>query len=149
MTTVRTHSGAETIALGKMFAESLSPGSVAGLTGALGSGKTQLVIGICAGLGVSAHVASPTFTLINEYAAPFGTVVHVDLYRINSRSELAELGIEEYFNDRCVCLIEWAERMQEYLPEGAHQVTLAHGSGSDERVITFDRFAPASGGASA
>jgi tRNA threonylcarbamoyladenosine biosynthesis protein TsaE len=142
MTTVRTGSSAETIALGQSFARSVRPGSVVGLVGTLGSGKTQLVIGICRGLGVEAHVASPTFTLINEYPAPFGTVVHADLYRIGSRTELAELGIEEYFNNRCICLIEWAERMDDILPAEAHMVTVAHGADADERVFTFARRGP-------
>ena len=141
MTTVRTHSGDETIALGRSFARSLMPGSVVGLVGNLGSGKTQLVIGVCDGLGVTAHVASPTFTLINEYGAAFGTVAHIDLYRITTRLELAELGIEEYFNDRCICLIEWAERLMDVLPDWAHLVTIAYGAGEKERVFTFEQVA--------
>ncbi len=139
MTTVRTASREETTALGRSFAARLVPGDVVGLVGELGSGKTRLVIGLCGGLGVEARVASPTFTLINEYPAPFGTVVHADLYRIGSRVELAELGIEEYFNRRCICLIEWAERMHDLLPPGAHIVTIAHGNAPDERVLTFSR----------
>ena len=80
------------------------PGDVVGLIGELGSGKTQFVSGVCEGLGVTVRVTSPTFTLINEYPAPAGNVVHIDLYRIDTGAELAELGIEEYFNDRNICL---------------------------------------------
>jgi tRNA threonylcarbamoyladenosine biosynthesis protein TsaE len=138
MRTVHTHSCEETLALGASFAASLAPGAVVGLTGDLGSGKTQFVIGVCRGLGLDARVSSPTFTLINEYPAPFGTVVHADLYRISTRGELAELGIEEYFNDRCICLIEWAERMSGDLPDHVHLVTILPGTGTGERVFTFE-----------
>jgi tRNA threonylcarbamoyladenosine biosynthesis protein TsaE len=139
MRIVHTRSSEETVALGASFAASLAPGAVVGLVGDLGSGKTQFVIGVCRGLGLDARVSSPTFTLINEYPAPFGTVVHADLYRIGTRRELAELGIEEYFNDRCLCLIEWAERMREDLPGDAYLVSIAAGVDAAERVFTFDR----------
>ncbi|MCK5572059.1 MAG: tRNA (adenosine(37)-N6)-threonylcarbamoyltransferase complex ATPase subunit type 1 TsaE, partial [Bacteroidetes bacterium] len=75
----------DTLGLGRDYAARLRPGDVVALMGELGSGKTQFVAGICEGLGVRGHVASPTFTFINEYAAPFGTVAHIDLYRIDSR----------------------------------------------------------------
>ena len=146
MNTVQTRSREETIALGESFARSLSPGTVVGLIGNLGSGKTQLVIGICRGLGVESRVASPTFTLINEYAAPAASVIHVDLYRIGSRAELAELGIEEYFNNRCICLVEWAERMRDLLPGDAQIVTIAYGADPSERVFTFGETASGGGG---
>jgi tRNA threonylcarbamoyladenosine biosynthesis protein TsaE len=139
MRIVHTRSSEETVALGASFAASLAPGAVVGLVGDLGSGKTQFVVGVCRGLGLDARVSSPTFTLINEYPAPFGTVVHADLYRISTRRELAELGIEEYFNDRCLCLIEWAERMRGDLPGDAHLVSIAAGVDAAERVFTFDR----------
>ncbi len=135
MTVVRTRSVDETIAAGRTFGMSLRPGDVVALTGTLGSGKTRFVTGICEGLGVSMHATSPTFTLINEYPAPFGTVAHVDLYRIASKSELAELGIEEYFTDRCVCLIEWAEIASDLLPGRYYDVHLSHGGDENEREI--------------
>jgi tRNA threonylcarbamoyladenosine biosynthesis protein TsaE len=81
------------------------------------------------------HATSPTFTLINEYPAPFGTVAHIDLYRIGSKSELAELGIEEYFTERCICLIEWAELAADVLPPRHYDVLLSHGGGDNEREI--------------
>jgi tRNA threonylcarbamoyladenosine biosynthesis protein TsaE len=139
MTSVRSAAPAETVALGEKFARELAPGAVVALTGTLGSGKTQMVIGLCRGLGVTARVASPTFTLINEYAAPFGSVVHIDLYRIDTRRELVELGIQEYFNDRCICLIEWAERMEEMLPADALVVRIEHGTRPEERIVSFGR----------
>jgi tRNA threonylcarbamoyladenosine biosynthesis protein TsaE len=99
----------------------------------------MFVCGVCEELGVVGHVGSPTFTLINEYPAPFGMVAHVDLYRIRSHTELAELGIEEYFNDRCITCIEWPEKMAAHLPPGVVRVTLEHGPGEMERIITMER----------
>ncbi len=135
MTVVRTRSDDETIAAGRTFGASLHPGEVVALTGMLGSGKTRFVTGICEGLGVSMHATSPTFTLINEYPAPFGTVAHIDLYRIGTKAELAELGIEEYFTERCICLIEWAELAMDVLPSRYYEVHCSHGGGDSEREI--------------
>ena len=137
MTVVTTRSRIETVELGQTFAANLTPGDVVALLGDLGSGKTQFVTGICEGLQVSGHVASPTFTMIHEYAAPWGTVAHVDLYRIRSRAEIAELGIEEYFNDRCVCLIEWADAALDLLPQHYYIVRMECGADENERRITI------------
>ena len=83
------------------------------------------------------HATSPTFTMINEYEAPFGKVVHIDLYRINAPSELRELGIEEYLNDRCICLIEWAETIAVLLPPARFDVSIGYGASDFERVISI------------
>ncbi len=139
MKPVTTHSPDETVALGRTFAADLGPGDVVTLSGPLGSGKTQFVRGVCEGLGATGHVSSPTFTLINEYPAPFGIVAHVDLYRVRSRRELAELGVEEYFNDHCVTCIEWPEEMVGHLPPNAVRVTLEFGREDLDRVIAIER----------
>ena len=138
MKSVRSHSADETIQLGKTFAATLRPGDVVVLSGELGAGKTNFIAGICEALGVHTHVGSPTFTLINEYPARLCTVAHIDLYRIATRRELVELGIEEYFNEQHICLIEWGERMVDLLPPSHVAVRLAHGSGDTERVITIE-----------
>ena len=137
MKSYTTRSSRETAELGRKFSATLKPGDIVALYGSLGSGKTQFVLGVCEGLGVRARVGSPTFTLINEYPAPGGTVVHVDLYRVESRGEIAELGLEEYFNGRTICLIEWAERVAEWLPKGCLTVRIAYGTGDLEREITI------------
>ena len=126
----------ETVALGKAFAEQLKPGDVVTLTGNLGSGKTRFVIGLCTGLCARGHVASPTFTLINEYEAPFGKVVHIDLYRITKRSEIKELGIEEYFNDTCICMIEWPEQIADILPAKRYDIAIDYGEKENDRMIS-------------
>jgi tRNA threonylcarbamoyladenosine biosynthesis protein TsaE len=132
-----TSSPEETVALGRFFGSLLHPGDVVALTGSLGSGKTLFVRGVCEALCATGHIGSPTFTLINEYPAPFGAVVHIDLYRIDSRAELADLGIQEYFTETCICLIEWAESVCDILPRGYRMVTLAFGTDEGERIITI------------
>ena len=139
MTSLQSHSTEETVQVGRSLAHSLQNGDVVALFGDLGTGKTHFIAGVCEGLGVQGHVASPTFTIINEYPAPGRTVVHIDLYRITSDLEMFDLGIEEYFNDRCICLIEWAERMRASLPHSSVRVKLAYGGKENDRVIEIDR----------
>ncbi|HUI65518.1 MAG TPA: tRNA (adenosine(37)-N6)-threonylcarbamoyltransferase complex ATPase subunit type 1 TsaE [Bacteroidota bacterium] len=138
MSALISRSTEETASFGRAFAHKLRPGDVVGLHGTLGSGKTCFVGGVCQGLGVAAHVSSPTFTLINEYPAPFGLVAHIDLYRIRDRAELPELGIEEYLNERCICLIEWAETVADLLPADSIHVTFSFLEAEQERRIVID-----------
>ena len=139
MTGVSTYAEAETQREGERLGRTLCPGDVVALLGDLGSGKTCFVAGACRALGVRSGVTSPTFTLINEYPAPFGMVVHADLYRIRDRAELAELGLEEYFVARCICFIEWAEPVMDLLPAGHIVVRLEHGRTHGERRIHISR----------
>ncbi len=104
----KTHSTEETLALGKTFSSELAPGSIVCLFGKLGSGKTTFIRGVCEGLGAKDLVTSPTFTLINEYKnSP--PIYHFDFYRIQSESELYELGLDEYLYGNGISLIEWPE----------------------------------------
>lgn len=134
-----TSSPAETESFGRKLAGTLRPGDVVALFGTLGTGKTRLVTGLCEGLGVSARVSSPTFTLVNEYASPFGSVVHIDLYRIASARELSELGVQEYFNDRTICFIEWPELVLPLLPPDHLTVRMSHGAANEERRIIVEQ----------
>lgn len=138
MSGIVTRSPEETGRCGRDFAARLRPGDVVALAGPLGSGKTTFVQGVCTALGVRGHVTSPTFTLINEYPASLGLVVHVDLYRLRSSDELPDLGVEEYFNDRCVVLIEWPEKVEDFLPAETLHVRFAHGRQEGERRITIE-----------
>ena len=130
----------ETQALGAALAGALSPGAVLALYGDLGAGKTQLVKGLCAALGVpSEEVRSPTFTLLHEYAGrtPGGRALplyHVDAYRIEQPGELFELGYEEYFYGNGVCLVEWPSRIEALLPEGVLRLRLTHQGGNRRRI---------------
>ncbi|MDH4069367.1 MAG: tRNA (adenosine(37)-N6)-threonylcarbamoyltransferase complex ATPase subunit type 1 TsaE [Ignavibacteria bacterium] len=138
MRTVTTRSAKDTADLGESFGAMLKPGDVVALFGELGTGKTEFVKGICAGLQISGRPTSPTFTIINEYPARFGIVAHIDLYRIGGEAELRDLGIESYFHEGCICLIEWADRALAILPGDHYAVKILHGDGSErERMVTI------------
>lgn len=103
--------------------------------GELGAGKTQLIKGIAQGVGVegSKYVASPSFTLINEYQGkiPF---YHIDLYRLGGEKEVEELGLEEYFQAEGITVIEWADRIPSLLPEQLLRIHI-HYTGKNTRSI--------------
>jgi tRNA threonylcarbamoyladenosine biosynthesis protein TsaE len=86
--------------------------------GEMGAGKTTLIKKICEKLYVSSHVSSPTFSLVNEYETHSGEIIyHFDFYRINSPAEAVDIGFDEYLYSGNICLIEWAEKVQQLLPE--------------------------------
>lgn len=130
----------ETIALGERLGSLLSSGDFIALTGDLGSGKTQFAKGIAAGLAVdpSVPVTSPTYTLVNIYKGRF-PLYHFDLYRLHGDQDIVDLGFEEYFYGRGVCLVEWAERLNDLLPEERLEVALSH-AGDECRRFTFTPF---------
>lgn len=113
MATFISHNPAETESLGERFGRAAKSGSVFALTGDLGAGKTQLVKGIARGLGISARVHSPTFTLVNEYDGGRLKLFHLDLYRLETREQILSAGIEEFLQPDGVSVIEWAERIAE------------------------------------
>lgn len=121
--TFTTESREETLDFGAELAQRLGPGSVIALIGDLGSGKTCLTQGICAGLGIKDYVTSPTFTLINEYQGRL-QVYHFDFYRIDDSAEVLELGCDEYFYGTGVCIIEWAEKILSHLPEDRMEIRI-------------------------
>jgi len=110
-------SAAETLAFGRQLAASLKPGDVLALSGDLGAGKTCLVKGIAAGLGITQEVTSPTFTLIHEYPP----LAHVDLYRLESAQGI---GLEDYLEAPWITVIEWAERCESLLPPHTKRIHL-------------------------
>ena len=86
------------------------------LSGELGSGKTTFVQALCRDLGVTESISSPTFSLINAYQSPgYGTIYHMDLYRIEKPGDLVQLGLEEYLESGLICLIEWPSVAQDYI----------------------------------
>src|SRR4051794_19506298 len=111
MATSISHSPAETEALGEVWGRQAQRGLVIALSGDLGAGKTQLVKGIARGLGITARVHSPTFTLVNVYQGGRLTLFHLDLYRLETKAQILSAGIEEYLRPDGVTVIEWAERM--------------------------------------
>jgi tRNA threonylcarbamoyladenosine biosynthesis protein TsaE len=107
-----------TIAFGRRLGRVLFAGSVIGLIGPLGAGKTQLVHAVAEGLEIkdSRAVTSPTFVLIQEYDARL-PIYHFDAYRLPGERAFLDLGVHEYFEGDGVCLVEWADRVQGALPE--------------------------------
>jgi tRNA threonylcarbamoyladenosine biosynthesis protein TsaE len=112
MATFISHSPAETESRGEKFGRAAERGLVIALTGELGAGKTQFVKGVARGLGISARVHSPTFTLVNEYDGGRLKLFHLDLYRLETRAQILSAGIEEFLQPDGVAVIEWAERLK-------------------------------------
>ena len=102
----------ETLALGKELAKNLKPGDIILLFGDLGAGKTTLTQGLCIGLGLNkqAYVSSPTFTLMNQYKGVHA-INHIDLYRLDTISQIEALGIEENLFSEDISIIEWSEKL--------------------------------------
>ena len=113
------------------------------LYGELGSGKTHLIQGICRALGVREHVASPTFTIVNEYDVEGRHIYHFDFYRVESAKEIFDLGVEEYFNSEGISLIEWAEKARPFLPPHRYEIRLEPGSDMNSRSITVEEISEA------
>ena len=112
-------SAADTSEAGAEFGARARLGSVFGLVGGLGAGKTQFVKGFARGIGSAAEVTSPTFTLIHEYTDGRLPVYHFDFYRLDSADAVIRLGFDDYVFGEGVCIIEWADRFRELLPESA------------------------------
>ena len=143
--TLRSEGEDQTIAMGEQFATRLHRGDVVVLKGELGAGKTEFVKGICRFLAVDDLVTSPTFSIINQYAGttPEGEalkIYHVDLYRIESPDELAEVGFDDMvFAHDAVKLVEWPEKAGDHLPESYWSVSLEQQDEDDVRSIVIDR----------
>jgi tRNA threonylcarbamoyladenosine biosynthesis protein TsaE len=118
----------ETFRIGRILAEGLKGGDVVSLTGELGSGKTCLTQGIAEGLGVpkSCAVTSPTFTLVNEYQGRQTILYHLDLYRLQGYGDLADMGYDDYLSGGGVMVIEWGEKVFEFIPADAFFVVMTY-----------------------
>ena len=110
MATNISHNPAETFALGQSWGRIIQSGTVIGLCGDLGAGKTQLVKGLACGLDVEARVHSPTFALINVYSGGRLPLFHLDLYRLETPEQIVAAGLGEYLDPAGVAVIEWADR---------------------------------------
>ena len=114
---IETRSPEETFALGEKIGKAAVPGQIYTLTGDLGVGKTVFTQGVAAGLGITGAVSSPTFTIVQVYEEGRLPFYHFDVYRIGDIEEMEEIGYDDYFFGEGVCLIEWAELIEEILPE--------------------------------
>lgn len=91
----------------------------------MGSGKTTFTTALCRVLGVGDAVCSPTFTIINEYVSAEGeSIFHFDFYRITKPSEAMDIGLYDYLDSGCLCLMEWPENVEDLLPEETLRVTI-------------------------
>jgi len=141
MNTFISHNPAETESLGESFGRAAKRGRVIALSGELGAGKTQLVKGLARGLGITARVHSPTFTLVNEYAGGRLRLFHLDLYRLESNAQILAAGLEEFLPPDGVAVVEWAERIYDLrltiddLRKAQIEIV-----GETERKIIYDDF---------
>jgi len=143
MATFISHSPVETESLGESWGRGAKHGQVIALSGELGAGKTQLVKGLARGLGVTARVHSPTFTLVNEYAGGRLRLFHLDLYRLESRGQILGAGLEEFLQPDGVAVIEWAERLEDggwKMEDGKIKKVKIEIAGGSERRIVYDDF---------
>jgi len=121
---IETNSEKETFELGKKIGENAKAGQIYTLTGDLGVGKTVFTQGLAAGLGITEPVNSPTFTIVQMYEDGRLPFYHFDVYRISDVEEMYEIGYEDYFFGQGICLIEWAELIEDILPENVIHITI-------------------------
>ena len=123
----------ETAKLAEELAAELKPGDLVALYGDLGTGKTTFSKAAIRALGVSDTVTSPTFTIVKEYRGRL-PVYHFDVYRVHSEEDLFEIGYEEYFYGDGLCVVEWADKIEELLPEDTKIIRLSYGGAEEERL---------------
>ena len=132
----------ETEALGQALVQKLAPGAVVAFSGDLGAGKTAFVRGMAQGLGITQRVASPTFTIVNEYEGGRLPLFHFDMYRLHSAEELFDIGWEDFLSRGGICAVEWSENIQEALEPGTVYVDIRRGQGEQERIISIKGMEP-------
>lgn len=140
MIIIETNSAEETFRLGEKLGHLAIPGQIYTLNGDLGVGKTVFTQGVASGLGIKEPVNSPTFTIVQEYEDGRIPFYHFDVYRIGDLEEMEEIGYDDYFFGNGICLIEWAELIQELLPETMISITIEKEpeKGFDYRKIIID-----------
>ncbi len=142
MATFISHSAADTVAFGERWGRAAAAGTVIGLTGDLGAGKTQLVMGLARGLGIKTRVQSPTFPLVHEYEGGRLPLAHLDLYRLDTPEQIVGAGLDQYWHHPTgVVVVEWCERwpgfLTETLPACFYRVRV-EGTDENTRCITYD-----------
>ena len=140
MKTIETTTPKETFNLGQSIAQKATPGQIYTLNGDLGTGKTVFTQGVAKGLGIEEPVNSPTFTIVQIYESGLLPFYHFDVYRIGDIEEMEEIGYDDYFFGEGICLIEWAELIEELLPPDVIKITIEKdpSKGFDYRKITIE-----------
>ena len=138
---IESFSAEETYALGEKIGQEAKPGQVYTLIGDLGVGKTVFTQGVAAGLGITEPVSSPTFTIVQIYEEGRMPFYHFDVYRIGDPEEMEEVGFEDCIYGEGLCLIEWANLIEEILPPSYTEIRIEKDlkKGFDYRKITLTR----------
>lgn len=128
----------DTFAVGERIGREAKPGMLCTLTGDLGVGKTVLTQGIARGLGIKEYVNSPTFTIAQVYESGRMPLYHLDVYRIGDIEEMDEIGYEDYFYGEGLCIVEWADLIEELIPKEHTEIVIEKDleKGFDYRKIT-------------
>lgn len=134
-----TYSPEETEKIGFQIGEEAKPGTIMALFGDLGVGKTVFTKGLAKGLGITEQVNSPTFTILQVYEEGRLPLYHFDVYRIGDPEEMDEIGYEDYFFGQGVCLVEWANLIEELMPRETISITIEKdpSKGFEYRKITI------------
>ena len=136
---IESFSPEETLELGRRMGREAQPGDVYTLIGDLGVGKTVFTQGIAEGLEIEESICSPTFTIVQVYEEGRMPFYHFDVYRIGDIEEMDEIGYEDYFYGEGLCMIEWANLIEEILPPTYKEITIEKDleKGFDYRKITI------------
>jgi len=135
----KTHNSNETQTLGETFGKQLQPGDLVTLSGELGAGKTTFVQGVARGVEAQGDVTSPTFVLIIEHDGPL-PLLHLDAYRLESKcfDAIRDAGVADFLDRMdAIKLVEWPERIADFLPRPEYSVAIQQGDGDDDRVISI------------
>ena len=132
---IKSESEADTKNIAKNIAHIFKPGDVMILSGDLGAGKTHFVKGFAEGINSQSIVTSPTFSLANFYKSPGITLLHIDLYRIDTVNNFYDLGLTDFF-DQSVTMIEWGAKFEDYIDDYL-QITIEI-TGNNSRIISFE-----------
>ena len=124
----------DTFSFGEELGKKAVPGEIYALCGDLGVGKTVFTKGLAKGLGITESVCSPTFTIVQIYEEGRLPLYHFDVYRISDPEELFNIGAEEYFYGDGVCVVEWADLIEEILPENTRYIYIEYGDKEGERI---------------
>ena len=139
MKVIESFSAEDTLELGRQLGKAAQPGDVYTLVGDLGVGKTVLTQGIAEGLDIDETICSPTFTIVQVYEEGRMPFYHFDVYRIGDVEEMDEIGYEDYIYGEGLCMIEWANLIEEILPSKRKEITIEKDleKGFDYRKITI------------
>jgi tRNA threonylcarbamoyladenosine biosynthesis protein TsaE len=140
--TIVSSSEDKTFNIGYKLGTLIRKGDIVCLTGDLGAGKTTMTKAIAKGLKIDEYITSPTFTIVHEYEGR-EKLYHFDVYRVGSVEEMEDIGYEEYFYSEGVCVIEWANLIEEIIPENHLWINIKYGP-NNERIMdmapTSDHF---------